>query len=979
MTVALSRNAPDVGREWDDEFMLPSVSSAVMVGRDADLALLHEHFSRAAEGTPTAVLVEGEAGIGKSRLLREFGDRIATRADVHVGWCLDLGSARSPYGPLTGILRSLVALLGIEQSRAAVGIGTEALGMLLPELVDTPADRERTSPERLRDAIATLIEAAADRAPQVLIVEDIHWADDSTLAMLSFLLRSLARGRILLVISCRTDDIRRGDAVSGFIGEASRARLLERVALKRLDDGAVRRLAEQLTGLALTDSALSRMQERAEGVPFFIEEIACCASGPLPDRLRDLLLGRFDRLSDDARRVVQVASGSERVISHALLSELVDLPPTRLDESLREATHSGIIVVVEDGYRFRHALLREAVHDDLLPGERSRLHRAYAEALEARSEAAGGSDAAALAYHWQLAQDDRRALTAAVTAMGHAKARYAFASAARFGELALELWPRVPDAAEAAGTGRIALLGQLGSILRNAGDSERALAVVNIALGDIAEAPADPCTHARLLRDKALYLTQLGRPGPIELLEEALAVLKTEGGDDRLRATILNHLASRNMIAGHRQKALGIAAQAEEYAERAGSQTELSVASNVRGACLIHMGDVAGGIAAYDTARERAGDTSAELRYRVNFSDTLTLLGRYREAVDVAEEGLVRARAFGVERTSGAILTQNMMVPLLELGFIERVERLLARDLQNSPPRVFRMYTTMSRVRVLAWRGRPDEAAELLREWRPAFLETGAVERQIWYDRFVMEVAVAESAGDHEGALRAILDMLREDGPVLLHQRRLLLEAGWVIAELRAKDTGVADAVNAIRSAWDGQPEQLRGGSWASILDALLAPSESALRVAVTAADGDDVPMLFRAITRLELGRFLVRDDDRAAAGVVLAEATAIAEQLGHAQLRTAVSSFAGAAGLAPSADAVAAEHDHQLTAREQQVLDLIAEGLSNRQIGERLYISVKTVSVHVSAVLRKLGVSTRTEAALAAQRRAEAGDLVVS
>lgn len=367
--------ALNVGRGWDDESMSSSLSSVAMVGRAAELAELRRVFAEVREGAPAAVLVEGEAGIGKSRLLREFGAEIGQTADVHVGWCLDLGASRTPYGPLTGVLRSIVTRMGVEQVRESVGVGAEALGMLLPELVDAPTERERTSPERLRDAIASLIEAAAERAPQVLVIEDLHWADESTLAILSFLLRALGRGRILLLLTCRTDDVRRGDAVSRFIGEATRARLLQRLTLGRLDDTAVRELAEQITGTPLTASALDRMQERAEGVPFFIEEIAGCSQGPLPDSLRDLLLARFDRLGDDARRVVQVASGAERPLSHPLITRLVGMSEERLDEAIREATRSGILVVVDDDYRFRHALLREAVHDDLLPGERARLHR----------------------------------------------------------------------------------------------------------------------------------------------------------------------------------------------------------------------------------------------------------------------------------------------------------------------------------------------------------------------------------------------------------------------------------------------------------------------------------------------------------------------------------------------------------------------------------------------------------------------------
>jgi DNA-binding CsgD family transcriptional regulator len=942
---------------------MPSFApSFAMVGRDAELAEVRRLFDGAREGAPAALLVEGEAGIGKSRLLREFAAGITLTADVHVGWCLDLGASRTPYGPLTGILRSIVTRMGVELVRESLGAGADALGMLLPELVSTPTDRERTSPERLRDAIASLIESAAELAPQVLVVEDLHWADESTLAILSFLLRALSRGRILLLITCRSDDVRRGDAVSRFIGEATRSRLLERLAVARLDEAAVRQLAEQITGRTLSETAIGRMQERAEGVPFFIEELACCADGPLPDSLRDLLLARFDRLGDDARHVVQVVSGAERPLSHPLVIRLVDLPEQRLDEALREATRSGIIVVVDDDYRFRHALLREAVHDDLLPGERARLHRAYAETLEAQCVGTDSGDAAALAYHWQLAQDDRRALAAAAHAMRHAKARYAFASAARFGELVLELWPQVPDAADAAGTERLDLLLMLASILRNAGDGERALAVVNLALGEVDPQTIDHRLHARLLRDKAYYMMNLGRPGSIPLLEESLTVLGDHRDDDRLRATILNTLASRHMIAGRLERSLALGIEAGELALRAGSDDEASIAANVRASSYAHAGRLEEGFREYELARSLGRGSTAELKYRVNFSDLLTLLGRYREAVELAEEGLARSRTYGVERTSGSVMTQNMAVPLLELGHTERVEEMLARELAQSTLRVFRMYTTMTRVRVLSWRGRHEEAAELLLESLPAFRETGTVERQIWYDIVVMQVSVAESAGDPRGALDAILTMLADEGPVLLHQRRLLLQSGWIIADLRAAGRDIDAAVTEIRAAWGAQSDELRVSAWSDILEAFLAPTGDGLAKALAIADGDDVPVTFRAATRLELARLRVREGDRSSAALLLAEAAEIAERLGHAQLQRSVAEFADAAGLSTSA---AASEADALTARERQVLDLIAEGLSNRQIGERLFISVKTVSVHVSAVLRKLGVSTRTEAAL--------------
>lgn len=961
-------SGPNVRGRWHHEVVTVPTISTEMVGRDADLAGLRRAFDRAAGGQPSAVLVEGEAGIGKSRLLREFQGEIAGTADIHVGRCFDLGSARSAYGPLTAILRSMVERMGLAEAKAAVGVGAEALRMLVPDLGEGVPERERTSPDALRDAVAALIEAAADTAPQVLVVEDLHWVDDSTLVMLTYLLRTLQEGRVLLLITCRSDDVRRGDAVSRFIAETTRARILERLALERLDRDATRWLIEQLYDGAVGETSLDRLMDRAEGVPFFIEEVSCCAAGPLPDSLRDMLLVRFDQLDDDARHIVRVVSGTDGPLPHTMLTRLAGLPDDRLDAAIRAASHLGILSVNDDEYTFRHNLLREAVHDDLLPGERARLHRAYAETLEAKATALDSCDRSSLAHHWHLAQVPDRALVASVAAMQEAKSRFAFASAARFGELALELWEQVPEAETVAGLSHVRLMRHIGSILRNAGEAERALAVAERALAEVDES-TDPADHARLLRDRGFFLSNLGLPGAMEPFLEALEVVDRAVDDDQLHATLLNGLASKYMLASMLPEAIITATQALEIASRIDDPREISVAHNLRGTCRTYLGQLDEAAADFREAARFAPRSSGgpELRYHVNYSDMLALLGRHREAARVAEAGIERARELGVERASGRPMVQNLVEPLLTLGCIDEATSLLSAVPIGRPQVLNDQYVVLTRLRVLAWQGRVEDSERMREEWMPALRRAGELERQAWYRIVENEVALDIARGHWTDALSTVVAMTHDEGFVMLHAYRVLLESGWVVAEVRAAGGAVDAAVAAIRGLWGEIPVTVRDDDWAAMLDALLDPSIPALRVAVTLANGDDVPAVMRGVTRLELARQLVADGQRSEAQTVLADAAATAATIGHVPLQDSIAAFGQASGLMSQAGA---PDGLELTARERQVVDLVAEGLSNKQIGERLFISAKTASVHVSAILRKLGVATRTEAAMVVARR---------
>jgi len=476
-----------------------------------------------------------------------------------------------------------------------------------------------------------------------------------------------------------------------------------------------------------------------------------------------------------------------------------------------------------------------------------------------------------------------------------------------------------------------------------------------------------------LLRDKALYLQNLGRGGSVDLFLEALAIIEDEPGQERLRAALLGYLAGRYLIGARLEEAVATADEAYRMAESIGFDNVMSVAANLRGCSRIHLGEVEVGLADFRLSWEHAVDHDAQLRYRVNYADSLNMLGRFREAVEVAEAGVAHSRTLGVERSTGAILSHNMVEPLLELGEIDRVEEISARDLAVRTLQVFRMYSTMSRIRALTWRGEMDEAVRVLREWRSIAEGVAAVERQVWYSLHDVEILIALGQGDPVRAAAELRAVIEDPGPRLALLGRILLEGGRVVADLRADghDALAHSTAELVRARWDSLPVELQHPQWGTVLGAVLDGDADRLQAAVPAADGDDVPAVFRAVVRLERARALVAAGDRAAAPDAAAEAAAVAEALGHDRLRRRTAEFIDAAGLSrTSSRAAHVTESVELTAREQQVLDLIAEGLSNRQIGERLFISGKTASVHVSAILRKLGVSSRTEAAVAQRTR---------
>ena len=429
--------------------VVPGQTSRTLVGRDAELAELASLAGvrpRADEGDRggalRAVLLSGDAGVGKTRLLVELSDLAGADGwQVFAGHCLDFGDSALPYLPFSEVLGRMAAAL--PDVVDTVAGAHPALTRLQPgrRVLSSQDEGEPSSLDRadLFEAVHELFEAAAEKAPVLLLVEDTHWADQSTRDMLSFLFSRPFEGPVSVVASYRSDDLHRRHPLRAQVAEWSRIRGVERLQLQPLAAPDVRTLISELHPAPLEAEEVDGIVDRAEGNAFFVEELVGAASGAgrwVPAELADLLLVRLDRLDDTARQVARAASVAGRRVSHDMLAAAAGLDGAALDAGLRGAVETNVLVADERGYAFRHALLGEAVYDDLLPGERVRLHAAYAEAL---SSGAATGTAAELARHARLALDLVTALTAAVQAGDEARAVGGPDEAAHHYQQALEL------------------------------------------------------------------------------------------------------------------------------------------------------------------------------------------------------------------------------------------------------------------------------------------------------------------------------------------------------------------------------------------------------------------------------------------------------------------------------------------------------------------------------------------------------------
>lgn len=985
--------------------MATRVTSSRLVGRAPQLAELEAAWRDARDGRASIAFVAGESGVGKSRLLRELVHRVEDEGGrVLSGDCIELGDGELAYAPLVAALRPLARSADPALDALAPDLRAE-LGAFLPGASGGGSPSEAgMSQGRLFEALLALFDVLTAQTPVLLAVEDLHWADSSTRAFLAFLGRSICSERMLVVASYRADELHRRHPLRPLLAELEREPRSRRIELGPLTEP---ELAEQLSDIlgAPADPALvRRLWLRSDGNPLFTEELLAAGldgRGGLPATLRDALMVRIERLPPGAQEVVRLIAAGQR-LTHDVLADAGDLEPRALRDALREAVASHVLAVdEEDRYAFRHALLREVVQDDLLPGEQAHLHLALAGALQRNAPpgAPGVHLASAIAHHLLAGGDRAAALTASIVAADAAERVHASAEAAGLLERALELWDRVPDAAALTGIDRVELLRRAAHAHDTQNDLVRAELLLDRAL-ELVDEEAEP-QRAGLLLER-LARARWARNHQEEALataQRARDLLPTEPPSVAL-AVVLAWWAKSLMLMGRFRASVETAEQALQAARGVGDVMSQARALNALGVSLAGLGDADAGVAALEEALElaRRERLRGELNSTyVNLAEALHTSARSEDAEAVTQRGIVELETFHDPRRLW--LRIGLAELYLDLGRTREAVGALP-PIERRYSAVTVLYHAITEAAVALAVGDHDGARAHLDRAEPGIELT--IEPQFSGQFAVLRGELARREGDLDGARAAVdagLDRIvccSDDATRVARVAALGVVVEALTAQ-RARDLGDAAAAAAAAARAEAMHAYVAAAAGRPIEDALVAGADAALAQArgqACAGAWEAEAQAWGAIGRrgLESQAFLraaaaaAAADDRDEAARLAQHALDVVAGSGSDWLEREIRGLVARARLRvadPTADGDADTDEDPgaadgpdedtdpfgLTPRERQVLALVADGATNRQIGEALFMAEKTASVHVSRILAKLDVRSRTQAAAVAHR----------
>jgi DNA-binding CsgD family transcriptional regulator len=934
-----------------------------LIGRDAQSAQLLDAMTLASQGHPQLALVLGDAGIGKTAVVSDLVSRASELGfATAVGHCLDIEAAMS-FAPAIEAVRTLVA--------GDVPVDGRPHARRMRMLLDPSAPE----PDRVRmldDLRLTILEAAAD-GPVLLVVEDVHWADRSTQDLVSAVART-ARGHLLLVVTVRNDELHRRHPFRRTLAELSRLESARRVDLGPLDRDQVAELVQARSGAVASADTVTAIHERSEGNPLYAEELIDADPRAVPEHLSDLLLARVARLATETRNLVRTASVDGSLLDTDLLAAVSGHDADTVEQLLRPALDDHVLRRPGDVLEFRHGLVREAVYDDLLPGERTRIHTAFAEALQARVDAdpeASLSELSRLAFHWSEAHDAPRTLAASVRA-GERALHFGTAEAVTHLERAMSLLDRVPDAEAITGQAKPDMLLLLA---RAYADNEQRELFERLTREAVTE--LRPETH-RLVASRVYATLTICEPAEGDLDDAEALRLALEYAGTTPSPELAQALCSQSSYQhrhGHGTPALKAARQAARVARQVGAHEHEVQALHF---CAIE----------------------------------LDLLGEVGEAIAAETEAVRVARGAG--RLGHALFAESNLAWFELVGgagdrAYDRGIAGLEESLTNGLP-VLAVFCGPQAFASLVWHGRFDDAERLLERLLTFDVDT----HWSWREELRQELAVAR------GEVRAVEDRLGRpprfvesgahhggDETDVDQRVSLLLNLGRDAAARDLADAyltfvEVADspirhacaAYTAYRAAAAQRDEDLRAHAdraldwarpyvteeWATTLHGLRfgmadafssrfrgESATASLRRAV--GIGGRLGAFVALEPRLMLAEDLLAHGDRDEGRELLAALWSDARDMGAGDHERRAFRLATRTRVPLPRDPRDAGPLSRLTPREREVLDLLADGATNRAIADTLFITEKTASVHVSNLLAKLGVPNRGAAAALARR----------
>jgi DNA-binding CsgD family transcriptional regulator/tetratricopeptide (TPR) repeat protein len=981
---------------------MPQLDPALrLVGRQTEMSRLAAALDAARSGRTCTVFLRGESGIGKTRLLTELAG--AARADgVGVLFGSALTVARdAPCWPFQDGLRRFLRDPDNAWAVDALQPWHTYLGTLVPRM---PTRTGGPDPPAV-PSVDTLLQIAmtlTTHGPLAVLLDDMQWADPSTRTLLAYLWAILADEPVLFVVAYRHEDGEDGSqALHDLAMERIRSRNAELLTPAPLSRDAIRQLVPSQDARLVEE-----VHARSGGNALFVEEIVRSLQdghlAAVPDTLRELVRARVRHLPGPAHRVLDALAVEADPVSHRLLAAVVDLDAGLL-ELIRIIVASGLVTVDTDGegYRLCHGIVREVLASDLLPGERLALHRRYAQAIEGAAPR-DFRTTGHLAVHWREAGEWDRALSAAITAGQDAERAFGFTEARDDWLAALAICDRVAASPDV----RQDLQRRAARDAHLIGDHDQAVALITET---VATLPDQPTADAALLcTELARYLAAAGRDAEADHAHTRAVDLLPADADPQTRASVLLDHAATLVAAGRYQEGFDQAHAALAVADAAGLDLLRARILPTLGFSLTQLGRPDAGLEAMWQGLRAAESSGVPDVIAGAYVHLCTLLcgplNRMAEGIDLGRRAVTIVKGLGLARTFAVTLQALVAGALFRVGDWDAAGEVVDAALSAKPTGAAAIELRLARCRLLVNRAAFDAARRDLDALEtlcsttagPRFripvmtLQAGLAmwQRQPTLARQHVARALEETPEDEQdGWLLA---------PLVWHGFRAEAEAVETagpradaadrdqLARLQEWMTRLADhaetAAPQVRAVVHGYARLCEAES--TRVERVSDPSAWARAATAWEENLHPYPAAYARFRQAEA--LFARRTRAVGAPQLLISAYHVARTLGADTLAAEMAALAQRAGVdlgsarsgtttsppaPPETAPTGPDPLGALTDRERAVLDGLAQGHSNRQIARALFISDKTVSVHVSRILAKLGVHSRVQAAMVAHR----------